>query len=137
MQVLPVPWNTTAGVDVNNLFDRDSPAVLSAVTNSLDSASVFPAVNAARTTPSASDRTGRMTQLERCVSLAKPPRSCHGRQATRILQCNTQSPASIGICTARHSASLPALQQETSSLSLPPIFRWLFFVFPLVTTRLA
>ncbi|MCW1998159.1 outer membrane receptor protein involved in Fe transport [Xanthomonas translucens] len=47
MQVLPVPWNTTAGVDVNNLFDRDSPAVLSAVANSLDSASVFPAVNAA------------------------------------------------------------------------------------------
>ncbi|MEA9608635.1 hypothetical protein QY702_19945 [Xanthomonas campestris pv. plantaginis] len=47
MQVLPVPWNTTAGVDVNNLFDRDSPAVLSAVTNSLDSASAFPAVNAA------------------------------------------------------------------------------------------
>ncbi|WP_162604226.1 hypothetical protein [Xanthomonas campestris] len=57
MQVLPVPWNTTAGVDVNNVFDRNPPAVLSAVTNSLDSASAFPVVNAARTTPSASDRT--------------------------------------------------------------------------------
>ncbi|WDI92965.1 hypothetical protein [Xanthomonas campestris] len=36
-----MPWNITAGVDVNNVFDRDPPAVLSAVTNLLDSASAF------------------------------------------------------------------------------------------------
>ncbi|MCW2002843.1 hypothetical protein FHY30_001598 [Xanthomonas arboricola] len=96
MQVLPIAVEHHRRRGVNNVFDRNPPAVLSAVTNSLDSASAFPAVKVARNTPSVLTD-GHMTQLERCVSVAKPPRSCHGRQATRILQCNTQSPASTGI----------------------------------------
>ncbi|MCW1976352.1 hypothetical protein FHY33_000458 [Xanthomonas arboricola] len=83
MQVLPVPWNTTAGVDVNNLFDRDSPAVLSAVTNSLDSASAFPVANAARTTPSVSngrphDATGTQRASRKATAfMPRPTSSAH------------------------------------------------------------
>ncbi len=47
MQVLPIAVEHHRRRGVNNVFDRNPPAVPSAVTNSLDSASAFPAVNAA------------------------------------------------------------------------------------------